>query len=95
MQDDLQTNPRGVLDGVRVGMLGLSGGARGMPPMTHFPNADAGVIWLISSIETDLAKSTGLGQDAEYAVISTDHDAHVSLRGKLHQVNDSARLAAH
>lgn len=50
MQDDLQTNPRGALDGVRVGMLGLSGGGKGMQPVTHFPNADAGGIWFIASI---------------------------------------------
>ena len=99
MQDDLQPNPRiallDVIDDARVGLLDLSGGGDGMQPMTHFPNADAGVIWFISSIETDLVKSIGLGQDAQYVVISTDHDAHVSLRGKRHQVNDSARLDAH
>lgn len=98
IQDDLSTNPRGavfaVLDGVRAGMLGLTAGGEGMQPMTHFPDAEAGVIWFISSTETDLVQSIGLGEDAQYVVISTDHDAHVSLRGKLYQVHDSAKLDA-
>jgi general stress protein 26 len=98
IQDTLSTNPREalfeVLDGVRAGMLGLSGGGDGLQPMTHFPDAETGVIWFISSTETDLVQSLGLGEDAQYVVISTDHDAHVSLRGKLHHVHDDAKLDA-
>ena len=96
MQDDLSTNPKGVLfdvlDGVRSGMLGLAKGDAGMQPMTHFPDAKAGVIWFISSTETDLVTSLGMGQAAQYVVIADDHDAHVSLRGKLHLVHNSAKL---
>ncbi|TAG29937.1 MAG: hypothetical protein EAZ40_02035 [Rhodobacterales bacterium] len=98
IQDTLSTSPRDalfeVLDGVRAGMLGLLGGGDGLQPMTHFPDAEAGVIWFISSTETDLVQSLGLGEDAQYVVISTDHDAHVSLRGKLYHVQDSTKLDA-
>jgi general stress protein 26 len=98
IQDTLSTSPRDalfeVLDGVRAGMLGLSGGGDGLQPMTHFLDAETGVIWFISSTETDLVQSLGLGEDAQYVVISTDHDAHVSLRGKLYHVQDDAKLDA-
>lgn len=96
VQEDLATDPRGalfdVLDGVRAGMLGLVGGGEGLQPMTHFPDADAGVIWFISSTDTDLVQSLGLGEDAQYVVIAEDHAAHISLRGKLYQVHNSAKL---
>ncbi len=98
IQDDVASDPRGalfdVLDGVRAGMLGLSGGGQGFQPMSHFPDAASGLIWFISSTETDLVQSLGMGEDADYVVISEDHDAHVSLRGKLYHLHDDAKLAA-
>jgi general stress protein 26 len=98
LQDDLPANPKGVLfdvlDGVRTGMLGLAGGDGGLQPMTHFPDAKAGVIWFISSTETDLVSALGTGKAAQYVVIAKDHDAHISLRGTLHQVHNAAKLDA-
>jgi general stress protein 26 len=84
---DVSIDPRGavfdVLDEVKAGMLGLTGGGDGFQPMTHFLDGSAGVIWFISSAETDLVQSLGQGEDADYVVISQDHDVHISLRGKL------------
>ena len=98
MQDDVTADPRGtvfaVLDAVREGMLGLTAAGDGLQPMTHFPDAVAGRIWFISSTETALVDSLGLGEDADYAVISDDHDVHISLRGKLYQLHDQAKLDA-
>lgn len=96
IQDDVAANPRAavfeVLSEVRAGMLGLTGSGTGFQPMTHFPNEDAGSIWFISSTETDLVQSLGMGEDADYVVISEDHDVHVSLQGKLYHLQDARKL---
>lgn len=96
IQDNVSTNPRGavfdVLDEVRAGMLGLSAAGEGFQPMTHFPDPTAGVIWFISSTQTDLVASLDQGENADYVVISPDHDVHISLRGKLYHVQDRARI---
>lgn len=96
LQENVATDARGalfdVLDGVRAGMLGLTAGGDGFRPMTHFPDRDSGLIWFISSTDTDLVQSLGMGEDADYVVISEDHDLHASLRGKLYQLRDEAKL---
>ena len=96
IQEDVEADPRravfDVLDNVRAGMLGLSGGGDGFRPMTHFADEGPGLIWFISSSDTPLVQSLGMGEDAEYVVISDDHDVHVSLRGKLYQLHDDAKL---
>jgi general stress protein 26 len=96
--DQLKDNPRAtvfdVMDDVRAGMLGLSDARDGMQPMTHFPDGDAGVIWFISSIKTDLVRGVGTGADAEYCLIGKGQDVHISLQGRLSQVHDSAKLKA-
>ncbi len=96
IQDDVTADPRSatfeVLEGVRAGMLGLTGGGDGFQPMTHFADAEAGLIWFISSTETAIVESLGMGEDAEYVVISEDHDVHISLRGKLYHLHDDAKL---
>jgi general stress protein 26 len=95
-REDVLADPRGtvfqVLDGVHAGMLGLTAGGEGFQPMTHFSDVDAGLIWFISSTDTALVQSLGMGEDAEYVVISDDHDVHISLRGKLYQLHDAAKL---
>jgi general stress protein 26 len=96
LQDNVATDPRGalfdVLDGVRAGMLGLTSGGDGFQPMTHFPDRDSGLIWFISSTDTALVQSLGMGEDADYVVVSQDHDLHASLRGKLYQLHNEAKL---
>lgn len=98
LHDTVMKDPRGalfeVLEDVRAGMLGLSGTGTGFQPMTHFPDAEAGVIWFISSTETALVQSLGLGEDADYVVISQDHHSHISLRGKLYHLQNEERLDA-
>lgn len=98
IEDDVVGDPRGavfdVLADVRAGMLGLTAGGDGFQPMTHFPDAASGTIWFISSTDTAMVQSLGLGEDAEYVVISDDHDVHISLRGKLFQLHDEAKLDA-
>jgi general stress protein 26 len=96
LQDDVATDPRSalfdVLDGVRAGMLGMTAGGDGLQPMTHFADRTSGTIWFISSTDTALVQSLGMGEDADYVVISQDHDLHASLRGKLYQLHNDAKL---
>ncbi len=98
LQDTVATDPRGAvfdaLDAVRAGMLGLTAGGDGLQPMTHFPDRASGTIWFISSTDTALVQSLGMGEDADYVVISEDHDLHASLRGKLYHLHDAAKLDA-
>lgn len=95
---ELQNDPRkalfAMLADVRTGMLGLTASGTGLQPMTHFPDADAGVIWFISSTQSELVQALGLGEDADYVVIAKDHDMHASLRGKLYHLHDDAQLDA-
>ena len=94
---DIQNDPRkalfAMLDGVRAGMLGLTASGTGLQPMTHFPDADAGVIWFISSTQSDLVQAVGLGEEADYVAVSHDHDMHASLHGKLYHLTDAKKLA--
>lgn len=93
MRQDPRTALFAMLADVRTGMLGLTASGTGLQPMTHFPDSDAGVIWFISSTQSELVQSLGLGEDADYVVIAKDHDIHASLRGKLYQLHDEAQLA--
>ena len=80
------------LKDVRAGMLGLTAAGDGFQPMTHFPDAEAGLIWLVSSSDTDLVQSLGLGEDATYVVVGKDHGTHAWVSGKLYHVQDEAKL---
>lgn len=81
-----------VLGATRTGMLGLTGGGDGFQPLTHFPDADLGSIWFISSTGTELVQSLGMGEDADYVLISDEDSIYASLRGKLYHIQDDAKL---
>jgi len=95
-ESEVTANPRAalfdVMDGVRVGMLGLKAGSAGAQPMTHFLDVETEVIWFISSKDTDLVRDLGLGGQSEYVIISKDHDVHASLQGILSHVQDAGKL---
>ncbi len=94
--DKLSRDPRAVvfdvMEEVRAGMLGLTAAGEGPQPMTHFADAESGLIWFISSTETDLVQSLDAGEDADYLLVAKDHDAHIHLHGKLYHDQDAAQL---
>ena len=96
IRDKVRDDPRGalfeVMGDVTAGMLGVEGSGSHMQPMTHFPDADSGEIWFITSSDTDLVRSVGQGARAHYCVISKDHDLHACLSGTLTQSIDQAKL---
>ncbi len=94
--DSLKDDPRATLfkalDDVRAGMLGLTAAGDGMQPMTHFADEAAGVIWFISSTQTQLVQGIGQGDDASYCLIGKDHDLHACIMGKIYHVHDREKL---
>lgn len=96
--EKLKQDPRAAvfdaMEDVRAGMLGLAQADDGMQPMTHFPDAKAGVIWFISSVKTQLVQGIGRGVAASYCLIGKDHDFHAYILGRLTQVDDREKLAA-
>lgn len=96
VQDPDTTNSRralfDALGAARAGMLGLTAGGDGFQPMTHFPDADLGSIWFVSSTETELVQSLGMGEEADYVLTSDEDGLYASLRGKLYHIHDDAKL---
>lgn len=93
---DVKEDPRhafyAMLGDARAGMLGLAGGKQGPQPMTHFADEAGGKIWFVSSRRTDLVTELGTGAEALFVLITSGHDGHVSLRGRLTAVTDRAKL---
>lgn len=93
---DLEKDPRATLfetfDDVRAGMLGLVSSGSLMQPMTHFADAKEGVIWFITSRETDLSKEIGQGASAQYSLVGKKHDLHAALAGRITPSDDQAKL---
>lgn len=100
LRETMRGSPRKALfeamNDVRAGMLGLEaseeGGAQGLQPMTHFPEPETGMIWFISSRQTDLVRGLPRSASAQYVVISKDHDFHARLQGYLSQIDDPLKL---
>lgn len=80
------------LDDTRVGMLRVMGSAQHPQPMTHFAREDQGVIWFITSSDTDLAQAVGAGGEAGFTYQSTKGDYQASLTGRLEISSDSQML---
>ena len=73
-------------------MLRVRGGDQHPQPMTHFADREAGLVWFITSSETDLAQTVGDGVDAGMTFISRSQDYHASLKGRLEIVENDAKL---
>ncbi len=92
IDDDPKAALFAAMDEVRVGMLGVLASGRHMQPMTHFPEPRTGTVWFITSTETDLVRSVGVGARAHYCVTGRDHNFHACLAGTIEQSNDRAKL---
>lgn len=78
----------------RVVMLSAPASGQHPQPMTHFADRDSGVIWFITSAETDLAKAIGSGANGEMILASPKQDYQASIRGAMTFVDDNAKLDA-
>ncbi|MFD0982247.1 pyridoxamine 5'-phosphate oxidase family protein [Tropicimonas aquimaris] len=80
------------LDKGRVSMLWLKDSAQHPQPMTHFTDEGDGVLWYITSSDTDLAQGIDAGRDAALTYVSSNQDYHASVTGRLEIVQDAAKL---
>jgi general stress protein 26 len=89
------------LDKVKAGMLGVEGSGQHPQPMTAYPDPDAGIVWFITSRDTDLAKAAGhpvlsggaVGDKiANFALIGKKDDYWANMRGPLDQIDDEAKI---
>ncbi|SDO75629.1 General stress protein 26 [Lutimaribacter pacificus] len=82
------------LEGSRISMLGVTGAAQHSQPMTHFADREAGVLWYITSGETDLAAAVGGGADASVIFMAPEEDYQAAVTGRLETVTDADKLDA-
>ena len=81
------------LESERAGMLGVSGTADHMQPMSHFTDREAGCLWFISSRETDLARHVAVeARKAHFTLTSSNGKLYACMSGALSQVVDPDKL---
>ncbi|EAR50942.1 hypothetical protein OG2516_13756 [Oceanicola granulosus HTCC2516] len=77
---------------VHAGMLAIDGAGQHFQPMTPYCDRDTGVIWFISSRETDLVRTLSGAMSAHFNFIGKDDDYWACMSGRLEQVEDEAKI---
>lgn len=77
---------------VKAGMLGVEGSGQHLQPMTPHVERDTGIIWFLTSRDTDLVKATGMGATAHFTFIGKDHDYYACMSGALSQEEDEDKI---
>lgn len=80
------------LDAARVGMLSVRGSDQHPQPMTLFAEQEAGVVWFITSADTDLSVAVGSGAEGQLTIVAKSQDYHASLQGQLEFSRDEKKL---
>lgn len=80
------------LDQMHAGMLAVDGSEGHMRPMSPFPEMGSGVLWFITSKDTDLIREIGLGATGHFCLIDESDGFYANLRGTIEQVTDEAKL---
>lgn len=80
------------LEDGRISMLGVRNSSQHLQPMTHFVDREAGVIWYITSADTDLAQTIEGRTPSELIFMAKGQDYQASLSGHLEIVFDDAKL---
>ena len=75
-----------------VSMLWVEGSGQHPQPMSHFPEAESGAIWYITSSETDLVEAIGEGASGRLTYQSEKGDYQASAVGRLEIVRDDEKL---
>lgn len=80
------------LEDINVGMLGLTSDQRFIP-MSHYADADAGMLWFIGAKGTDLASSLSSGPAGAVHVVSDGGEGlYARIDGTLELSDDHAKL---
>lgn len=80
------------LEDTRAGMLWIKGSDQHPQPMSHFADEEAGVIWFITSADTDLVAALGPGAQAGFTYQSQKGDYHASITGPLVAYESDAKI---
>ncbi|WP_298494907.1 pyridoxamine 5'-phosphate oxidase family protein [uncultured Maritimibacter sp.] len=82
----------GTAEDVRFGMLSIADNAQHPQPMTHFVDRETGVLWFLTSKDTDLARALSGQKTAYFTLTTKGQDVQVSLKGVLEQFHDPAKV---
>lgn len=80
------------LGDVKAGFLHAEKSGQHGQPMAPHGDPDAGVIWFITSRQSDLARAVGTGCPAHFTFTGKSHDYYASVDGRLSLSQDSAKL---
>ena len=80
------------LEGHTAGMLGISGSALHMQPMTHMSAREEKALYFFSSRSSELVQALTPGAVAHYTYVNTDHDYHACMKGNLTLSNDRSKI---
>ena len=79
------------LESINAGLLGTSGGAARMVPMSHQLRDGDSTLWFITAHDTDLARAVAGGDgQAEYALADGGKGLYAVVTGKLSRNDDKA-----
>ncbi|MFC3613957.1 pyridoxamine 5'-phosphate oxidase family protein [Lutimaribacter marinistellae] len=92
VQDDAHKAFFDILEKERTGMLAVTDSGQHYQPMTHFCDRDTGILWFITSVDTDLVRAVGTGSQAMYTLVSGSKDFFTCMEGTLQQSQDRAKL---
>ncbi len=92
LRDDPKATLFAAMGNTRTGMLGVEGSGQHLQPMTHYPDAEKGEIWFLSSRQTDLVRAIGQGARAHFVFTNEDHDLHACMAGAIVQLYDDAKI---
>lgn len=73
-------------------MLWVTGSGQHPQPMSIFPETKTGIIWIISSKDTDLVQAVSQGAEAACTAQSGSGDYHTSLIGAIEQTTNPEKL---
>lgn len=80
------------LDENSTGMLWVTGSGQHPQPMTLFPDNKSGVIWIVSSSDTDLVQAINGKSEAACTLQSKNGDYHASLIGDIETTQNDEKL---
>ena len=90
--DDAKAQLFDQLRDVKAGFLHAEKSGQHGQPMAPHADRDAGVLWFITSRQSDLARAVTTGCPAHFTFIGKKHDYYASMEGTLTQVEDQQKL---
>jgi general stress protein 26 len=80
------------LEAVKAGMLMVEGSAHHSQPMHPYIDREQGLIWFLTSDDTELVSDVGGGGKAHYTLIGKKDDYYACMRGRIERVHDEQKI---